>query len=560
MTISSILGNAQQNGASSEEDGHVSQSKTSYSPDHSAPHTNGDVAARLRLKAKGALLSLTPHNIRFNELVRENIDPTILRQLYEEVGIKTSIPVSTTSTAINQTSSVTTSAEIPSSTGFGDVPSKSQPAGISTQPSAEGVLATTSSDANNVGKQPERKELIARMLAAKTKKVPEPADQPKTATTVNTQSTTGTATSKAQDHGPAATSTSGTPQPRPKNQAQTELARQRMELLKKQGLMKKPQTPSSASTPTQSNVSSAPEPQARPPPTQQHPLPERPPVPIPPRTGSLPGLSITQNLSPGHQKEADKNITGPQPTSRKRPGALDFDDYGAKQRKPVAAEERLVIDISSDDESLYGDAQTSAAPARQIGGSAPPTASPFPNRQRQATSTTPQTPVLDTRALDLEIQEMHRRIAEAEKRKAQARCTASTSTDRTADSAVSRPVNEQTTEKHVRREIPTALPQSSTELAGLSPAQEKILRKRKLEADLPALDAELAATEARLAEARREQEKLAAELAKAREARKLMVQELENLGNETDAPTEEGPITRKEDREDQTSTEGKGFN
>lgn len=554
MTIS-IVGNEQQNGVVSEGDGPPALSKASNSPDNSTSHTNENVAARLRLKAKGALLSLAPHNIRFNELVQENIDPTILRQLYEEVGIKTSSPLSTTSAAINQTSNVAASVEVPSSTSVQGAPSRFHPTSTSAQPTAQGVPATTTSDINNAGKQPERKELIARMLAAKAKKVSEPADQPKIAATETAPSTTGSGTTKAQDHGPAATSSSGAPQPRPKNQAQTELARQRMELLKKQGLTKKPQTPSSTSTPSQLNASAAPESQTRPLPAQQHPLPERPPVPIPPRTGSLPGLSLTQSLPPGHQKEADKNITGSQPASRKRPGALDFDDFSTKQRKPVAAEERLVIDISSDDESLYGeDTQTSATRARQVGPSAPPTAPPFPNRQRQATSTTPQTPVRDTRALDLEIQEMHRRIAEAEKRKAQARSATLTSTDRTADSAVSRPINEQAENKGTLPESSTAQPQPSMELADVGPAaREKILRKRKLEA----LDAELSATEARLAETKREQEKLAAELAKAREARKLLVEELENLVAETETRTREGPTAVEEDREDQRSTQGK---
>jgi hypothetical protein len=33
------------------------------------------------------LLSLAPHNIRYDELVGEGINPIILRRLYEEVGI-----------------------------------------------------------------------------------------------------------------------------------------------------------------------------------------------------------------------------------------------------------------------------------------------------------------------------------------------------------------------------------------------------------------------------------------------------------------------------------------
>ena len=51
-------------------------------------------AAQLRIQAQGALLSLAPHNIRYNELVAEGINPAILKRLYEEVGIKvTASPV-----------------------------------------------------------------------------------------------------------------------------------------------------------------------------------------------------------------------------------------------------------------------------------------------------------------------------------------------------------------------------------------------------------------------------------------------------------------------------------
>lgn len=48
--------------------------------------------AQLRIQAQGALLRLAPHNIRYSELVREGINPAVLRQLYEEVGIRVPTP------------------------------------------------------------------------------------------------------------------------------------------------------------------------------------------------------------------------------------------------------------------------------------------------------------------------------------------------------------------------------------------------------------------------------------------------------------------------------------
>ena len=44
--------------------------------------------AELRALAKGAVLSLVPHKILYADLVREGIDPQILRELYGELGLK----------------------------------------------------------------------------------------------------------------------------------------------------------------------------------------------------------------------------------------------------------------------------------------------------------------------------------------------------------------------------------------------------------------------------------------------------------------------------------------
>ena len=43
---------------------------------------------QLRQLAKGALLSLAPHNIRYGQLAKEGVDQAVLRELYEEIGIR----------------------------------------------------------------------------------------------------------------------------------------------------------------------------------------------------------------------------------------------------------------------------------------------------------------------------------------------------------------------------------------------------------------------------------------------------------------------------------------
>ena len=56
--------------------------------DEATPQVYGKSPSQMRELAKGALLSLAPHGIRYPDLVREGVDPDLLQQLYEEIGIK----------------------------------------------------------------------------------------------------------------------------------------------------------------------------------------------------------------------------------------------------------------------------------------------------------------------------------------------------------------------------------------------------------------------------------------------------------------------------------------
>lgn len=58
---------------------------------------------QLRELAKGALLSLAPHNIRFSDIVKEGVDPDLLQQLYEELGLKDTRIEVLTNTDLKQT-------------------------------------------------------------------------------------------------------------------------------------------------------------------------------------------------------------------------------------------------------------------------------------------------------------------------------------------------------------------------------------------------------------------------------------------------------------------------
>jgi hypothetical protein len=65
------------------------------------------------------------------------------------------------------------------------------------------------------------------------------------------------------------------------------------------------------------------------------------------------------------------------------------------------------------------------------------------------------------------------------------------------------------------------------------------MRKQEIESGLPLLEDELLKTEAKLAQCREEEKKLLAEIAKGREGRLRLVEELQALGIETDGLTME---------------------
>jgi hypothetical protein len=82
-------------------DGELSQRGTALSaPQGSQAHSDtARSPSQLRVQAQGALLGLAPHNIRYTELVGEGINPTVLRRLYDEVGIRVGTPQPDAATA-----------------------------------------------------------------------------------------------------------------------------------------------------------------------------------------------------------------------------------------------------------------------------------------------------------------------------------------------------------------------------------------------------------------------------------------------------------------------------
>ncbi|KAJ9220227.1 hypothetical protein DTO027B5_1259 [Paecilomyces variotii] len=591
--------------------------------------------AQLRVLAQGALLSLAPHNIRYNELVSEGIDSTVLKRLYEEVGIK--VPtVSGEQKPVKDTSKPSRPDVVPVQPGARSDSTRAEvvlsdaqnPTKLSEKKPAEnlpssgpvGVSAEgqkiTAKDTNvppsgiiasqTESKPLERKEVIARMLAAKAGKLTTLAG------TSKPPSEKDTSVSSAAVSKPLETTVQTAPpsetQVKEKNKAQTELARQRMEQLKKQGILRSQRShvDGESSIITQQHhgavgAQSQPSQDASTVSKIQHPLPNRPPEPETSVPARIPGLFMTssEQSAPGELSSTPKTNVGatmPQVgnSQRKRPRASDFDGLGTPPKKVLTTEsvmacpeDRLVIDIS-DDEDLYGENDENGATAtnrsqHRTVSEAPaglPSSTEYPLKkpgaqphQRAAASSTPQTPLKigdqeELRLRDQQIQEMRKKIAALEERKraklAASRVQSPPDSNRAASASldtplVSKPSMHASTSSAVkeRHDQPTvqanfissvgsqgsgspALIRSpsvqsltSVDPAHLERMRAKFMRKKEIESGLPALDAELSKSEAKLAEFKREEERLRAEIAKGREGKRQLMEELESLGVET---------------------------
>lgn len=281
-------------------------SVSSYNPPSATPPESGEIAAEpsngvqtlsdmvdetskyqgrgafeMRELAKGALLSLAPHNIKFSDLLAEGINAQLLSQLFEEVGLKPT-PTITSKTSVSN-SFLTVESRIANPTT-----SKSSPATNLTSDSQHPVdvkepatLAVSAAPATNTGLRQhagnrasiasaatkaadnqslaspamERKDVIAAMLAAKMgKPIPRkespgaaPLSLPAKVIPAPLIAALSTSEPPRQSTQPSPTNTPSQivvdeptikPTPKPRSKAQTELVRQRMEQLKRESVAK----------------------------------------------------------------------------------------------------------------------------------------------------------------------------------------------------------------------------------------------------------------------------------------------------------------------------------
>ncbi|KAJ5176655.1 uncharacterized protein N7482_002532 [Penicillium canariense] len=547
-------------------------------------------AAQLRVQAQGALLSLAPHSIRFHELVAEGINPAILKQLYEEVGIRVATPQPTEPVVAPSTDEIAKSQR--------STPSKrhAEPAALeknnATQQSVPGTAQSNSS------KPMERKELIAKMLAAKAAKAqssgPKELSKEPQPTAVTPSPSTTPSRGNAKENGVAV---------KEKNKAQTELARKRIEALKKQALLKSQQMAQQLNQASQEEQSSTLP--GTPVPAVHHPLPVRPPVPQSSELSGIPGLLMADSKPEAESHSLDSASVGiavdstplARTNQRKRPRASDFDEPGTVQKKhfhvsvPYAAptSDKLIIDIS-DDESLYGDDEgenmdvdssldqdSAFATATATLDIPRPPFQKYPSTTRASTST-PQAPSRpgdqeQMRQKNLEIQALHRKIAEMEERRKAKLAGSRTQSPRTledsgssssaaqstaadADLAQNSSAPPSTAPRTTRDLSPTlGMPfavrpneidffspssvriLSSMTIAQLDSIRCQILRMREIESGAPVLDGELMSSQARLAACKDDADKLLSEMTKGEEGPLQLVEELKNLSYEINGLT-----------------------
>lgn len=534
--------------------------------------SSGKPPAQIRVMAQGALLSLAPHNIRFSELVKEDIDPTVLKQLYDDIGIK----VTSTVPKIDAAKVKTTE---PTSDKF------------EARATTEGKLPVAPSSS---AKPLERKDVIARMLAEKAKKkvTTVNANSALDATTLHNGSTPASSIEKAAE----VTRSQPPTQTKEKNKALSELARQRIEQLKKMGLKRQQSNSESTTIPSApgSSISDTPIVKTETTVPLHHPLPERPPIaPSSPKPSiaQLPESSISSEprhtSSPSIVETRSIGASTPFKNSLgKRPRASDFDEP-IPEIKKHSMNDRLVIDIS-EDESPDEEEDIEMSEARdptmntqslKAGDTIPRATISRNASSASATSQSRASELESLRQKNLEIQAMRRRIAEWEEKNAKKTKAIPPSATVAGNGSLSpASVNIETDENKSQpnadkaQTLATPLEKTSPQRLQRSPSvqslasmdnsdldriRQKLLRKRVIESGLPNLDAELMKFEAKLAEYKREEEILLSEIARSREERKKLGEELESLGMETEGLTLEELKAAKEDIERSTAVEGK---
>ncbi|KAI5921835.1 hypothetical protein F4810DRAFT_311868 [Camillea tinctor] len=418
-------------------------------------------------KAQEAILGLWPLKVRYQDYIEEGLDATVIKKLFTDLGLDTSVskPPGSSQKTISPDASAASKPTTISPKGTSELkqtaiqPQIAPQIPASSTPSAPEVVlpdrtqASTADKKNEEVKTPaktaaeERKDKIARKLAAKAQKTttaaqPAAPAAPTTTTTTSTNTRTPISITSAPESKPMVASPA---KPKGKTRAENNaILQQKLAALKKlqekTAANKNLATPkdvpasispgagvSSAATPTPERKSGADLPSKSPPAvsvsSESDNRPGSTDIQGTSKDGSIPGLTLSSQASQGPIR------------TLKRPVASDFDNYTPREvpLKRTRTQETLIIDVSDDEDvemEIGSPVDEPSTPTELVNASARKTPlsafaplSDTPNWRQHSSpvSNSVSTPPVDGAKLDLlrkKIEETKRRIAEAEAKKA----------------------------------------------------------------------------------------------------------------------------------------------
>jgi len=565
-----------------------------------------------RKEAQNAILNLLPLKVRYNDYLEEGIDEEVVRRQFESLGVPLApteiLPIkpnneTLVNSLVNQSQSAHAheapfveppTVSIPqASRGHVDHHASFYNSFTSSENPSSRVTKDIDRTSDNRNSVESRKDRIARLLAEKKKKQPSPiiqSDSPvhsasPEASNLNKTTTVSQSAAKADKE---------------------RLIRQKMEALQKSREQRAQKAAAKTATVVPTASTDTAEDNAQKSAYQstlgtQHSSKLPPPKSISPvqiatkqAMPSIPGLFLASG--PTAPQIQTSHIIAPNTVQngaqRKRPVASDFDrpsSTASPHKRPFGQnrnDQPLVIDVSDDDseDGHYSEMEVDH-PQRVSPGTLPqnstgiakakairdlPPLSDFPPRKSFPTPSsamsTPSAPQLsrtsaskpeDLHRKELEIQEMKRKIAEAERRKRAKQNSSGSQTPRPNDSISSPAKNNGVSLadkveaslqiEHLIDDASRQVDQDQQKLAHAhaeerekadelkkSEAERRRLRRAEIASNLPVVDAEVEKAQKQLADLRAEMARIEAAVQKGLDDKRRLAEEMERLNQEAD--------------------------
>ena len=569
-----------------------------------ASAANGKSVAEYRKKAQGAILNLLPYDVRYQTYIDEGFKEDIVGALFDDLKMP-------------RTSSKNPSGPYAAS---GSQSSYKQQNGIGTTSQSisagkndvrqSGLLSVGS----NVQQTTSKSQSISQASLSPSTNIASASNpaQPKSTTMTEKERTLQTKMealrkSREERAQKAAAKTNPTTAPGPAPQLDEAKVTETFE--KSNSPPKSPIVPKA-----QSQVSAPQHPSSQPPPAAS--LPQKPPASLQQQPPVIPGLFLASSgASPAPLPTPQAALPTPIPSNqRKRPVAADFDDHLPTMntvKRPFGysphneGRQSLVIDLSDDeDEDVAMDLDSQAdrdspvssnrkmsdprsTSAQNIPLSAASSRKPFTPPNSAATNTPSMAQTNSKASLggpdvllrkQSEIEELKKKIAEAEARKKARQTPSGTRTPRASESGsemkdpnlpdanlgnkvaasikmqnlIAIAAGKATIEQQKLANAQAAESEKAAELKR-NEAEQKRLRRAKIASDLPLVEAEVLQNQTKLEQLRAEMARIEAAVQKNLEDKRRLAEEMERLGQETEEQLQEqkdklNTLTRQESR------------